>query len=177
MSWFKSKGPFIILIILSIWVLFFSVWDILSDKGWFNVIVASFILILILTAVFLILRFMKTFDVVETFEEFEKTLHGGLFHFKCPVCYGFFAIKKSKENNDKYVKMNCPDCGALGIIPPHSDNALEEEIPEKKSVGKNFRCSFCLEGITIWAEGAELKENIVVYTCPFCGTENSMNPV
>jgi predicted RNA-binding Zn-ribbon protein involved in translation (DUF1610 family) len=110
-------------------------------------------------------------------EEFEKTLHGGLFHFKCPVCYGYFAVKKSKQNNNKLVRMNCPDCGTIGVIPPQSATVVEEEIPEKKSIGINFRCGSCGEGITVWAEGAELHSDLNVYSCPFCGTDQTMERV
>jgi len=174
MNWVKSKGPFVILIVLGFWILFFSLWDVVSDKGWINIILASYTLLLILAVVFIIIRSIKTFDVSESVEEFEKTLKGRLFHFRCPICDGFFAIKKSKHDNKKIMKMNCPDCGTLGVIPPHSTMIIEEEIPEKKSIGVNFRCLSCGEGITVWAEGAELHPNLNVYTCPYCGTEQTM---
>ena len=177
MNWIKNKGPFVIIIVLVFWLLFFSLWDVMSDKGWINVILASYLLLLILTVVLIILRSIKTFDATGTLEEFEKTLEGGLFHFKCPVCNGFFAVKKSKHNDEKIVRMNCPDCGTLGFIPPHSTMIMEEEIPEKKSVGINFRCLKCEEGITVWAEGSELHPDLNVHTCPFCGAEQTMKRI
>jgi len=177
MNWVKSKGPFVVIIFLIFWILFFSLWDIMSDKGWINLISASYILLIILVVVFIILRSIKTFDVTEKVEEFEKTLKGGLFHFKCPVCKGFFAVKKSKPNNKKILRMDCPDCGSIGVIPPHPTNIIEEEIPEKKSIGINFRCLKCEEGITVWAEGSEIHPTVNVYTCPFCGEEQKMKRI
>lgn len=106
-------------------------------------------------------------------EEFEKTLKGGLYHFKCPSCNGIFAVKKSKKNNKKTVKMTCPDCGMIGFIPSHPEK-IEEEIPEKKSLKANFKCISCGESITIWAEGTELHKKINVYTCPFCGIKKPL---
>ena len=64
--------------------------------------------------------------------------------------------------------MTCPDCGAIGVIPPNPI-FVEEEIPEKKSLKVNFRCGVCGEGVTIWAEGTDLYKETQVYTCPFCG--------
>ena len=101
-------------------------------------------------------------------EEFEKSLRGGLFHFKCPTCKGIFALKKSKSNDEKPIKMTCPDCGAIGIITP-KPKSCEEEIPEKKSIKANFKCATCGEGITVWAEGSDLYNDLCVFSCPFCG--------
>ena len=174
MNWIKSKGPFIILIVFGLLMMFFSIWDVMFDKGWTNIILASYLLLIILTVVFIIFRSIKKLAVAETVEEFEKTLKGELFHFKCPSCEGIFAVKKSKHNNKKFVKMNCPDCGNIGVMPPHSTIMIEEEIPEEKSIGVNFKCNSCGEGITVWAEGAELHPNLNVYTCPFCGNDQTM---
>jgi predicted RNA-binding Zn-ribbon protein involved in translation (DUF1610 family) len=113
---------------------------------------------------------------IDVVEEFEKTLEGGLYHFKCPTCNGFFAIKKSKGDNKKYVKMTCPDCGAIGVIPP-KPASIEDFIPEKKSIKANFTCDICNETLTIWAEGADLYKKLQVYTCPYCGTIESMKKI
>jgi len=109
-----------------------------------------------------------------TIEEFEKSFKGGLFHFKCPTCNGIFAVKKSKSNNKKPVKMCCPDCGAIGLI-PSNPVCIKDVIPEKKSMKANFRFIECGEGITVWAEGKDLYENITVYCCPFYGVERKLN--
>jgi len=174
MNWIKSKGPFVILIFLALWILFFSLWDILAEKGWMNPILAAYTLLIILTIVFIIFRSLKPFDIEETVEEFEKRLKGGLFHYKCPSCYGFFAIKKSTQNNDKNVRMNCPDCGTLGVIPSHSTMKIEVELPEKKSISIAFKCNSCGEGVTVWAEGSDLHPGLDVHSCPFCGNEKTM---
>ena len=108
--------------------------------------------------------------------QFKKTLRGGLYHFKCPSCNGIFAIKKSRGDNKKSIKMTCPNCGEIGYIPV-KPTCVEEEIPEKKSVNVIFRCTSCGEGITVWSEGAELTPSIKVYSCPFCGKEKTMTRV
>ena len=177
MSWIRSKGPFIILIILGFWIMVLSIFGVMFDKNWTNPILAAYSLIIILAFTLIFIRSTKPYIVPETVEEFEKSLKGGLFHFKCPSCNGYFAVKKSKRNNKKIVKMNCPDCGIIGVIPPYSTLVLEEEIPEKKSIGLHFRCLCCGEGITVWSEGTQLHQNINVYTCPFCGVEQELKRI
>jgi predicted RNA-binding Zn-ribbon protein involved in translation (DUF1610 family) len=174
MKWIKTRWPFIILIILSILVVFLSIVDIIFDKSWTNFILISYAILIIFFFIMIFLRSQETYIVKTTVEEFEKTLTGGLYHFKCPSCNGIFAIKKSKSNNKKPVKMTCPDCGIIGTI-PSSPASVEDEIPEKKSIGVNFRCSNCGEGVTIWAEGTELYSDVDVYSCPFCGKQKTMN--
>jgi len=177
MSWIKSNGPFFILIVLGFWVMVLSFGGVLFNKEWIASVLALYALLIILVVLLIVLRSTKALVVPETVEEFEKSLKGELFHFKCPSCDGFFAVKKSKHNNKKVFRMNCPDCGLLGVIPPYSTDVLEEEIPEKKSVGLNFRCSCCGEGITVWSEGVQLHSDINVYTCPFCGVEQNLKRV
>jgi predicted RNA-binding Zn-ribbon protein involved in translation (DUF1610 family) len=114
--------------------------------------------------------------IMDVVEQFEKTLEGGLYHFKCPTCEGFFAIKKSKGDNKQYVTMTCPDCGAIGVIPPNP-SSIEDEIPEKKSIKANFKCESCGEGITVWAEGTDLYKKLHVYSCPYCGEDETMRKI
>lgn len=173
MSWIKGNGPFIILILSALWVMILSIYDILFNKAWTNTIIAAYALIIILFFILLFLRFSKTMIIEETIEEFEKTLKGGLFHFKCPSCCGIFAIKKSRSNDKKPFNLTCPDCGLIGHI-PSEPQVVEEEIPEKKSMGVNFKCKNCGEGVTIWAEGQELYQELNVLNCPFCGLNNAM---
>ena len=176
MKWIKSSWPFIIIIIIGLCILIFSVYDIIYDKDWMIRTFAAWGLLVIITIVVIFLRFKKEEVPEGTVEEFEKTLKGGLYHFKCPTCNGIFAIKKSKSNNKKPVKMTCPDCGAMGFIPSHPAQ-IEEEIPEKKSIKANFRCNTCGEGITVWAEGTELHKNVYVCSCPFCGEEEPLKRI
>jgi len=124
----------------------------------------------------LFFKIRKKEAFINLIKEFEKSLKGPLFHFKCPKCKGFFAIKKSKSDNKKTIKMTCPDCGIIGVIPPNP-SIVEEEVPEKKSINANFRCNICGEGLTIWAEGTEILDDIKVFTCPFCGKINTMNRI
>ena len=122
------------------------------------------------------LKSIETHESTDIISEFEKSLKGGLYHFKCPTCTGIFAIKKSRKNNKKYIKMTCPDCGAIGIIPPVPAQS-EETIPEKKSLKANFKCNVCGEGITVWAEGTDLYKGVQVYSCPYCGEKESMKKI
>ncbi|MGF3555049.1 MAG: hypothetical protein ACQXXF_07280 [Thermoplasmatota archaeon] len=140
----------------------------------YNFYLLFFLLLIFLLTVFIILKKKKEKSFINIIKEFEKSLTGELAHFKCPVCNGIFAIKKSKGDNKKTIKLTCPDCGKIGVIPPNPV-FIEEEIPEKKSSKVNFRCSYCGEGITIWAEGTNLFENIQVFSCCFCGKTNTMN--
>ncbi|MCX6666954.1 MAG: hypothetical protein NTV74_01750 [Euryarchaeota archaeon] len=174
MKWSEGLGAFNLMILLGFWLLFFSIFGVIFNKDWVLPILALFGLLFILTII-VILKSKKP-SVDETIEEFEKTLEGGLYHFKCPNCNGIFAIKKSKHNNKKYFKMTCPDCGKVATVSPLA-TCVEEEIPEKKSVNVNFKCTNCGEGVTIWAEGADLYQDVCVYSCPYCGIEKTLDKV
>lgn len=141
---------------------------------WKIFLIASYIVLIVLIIITFIIRRRKPVRQIGSVEEFEKSLKGGLYHFKCPTCYGIFAVKKSKSNDKRPVKMNCPDCGSFGFIPPNPV-CIKAEIPEKKSIKANFRCIECGEGITVWAEGKDLYDNIIVYSCPFCGVEKKLD--
>jgi predicted RNA-binding Zn-ribbon protein involved in translation (DUF1610 family) len=174
MKWSEGPGAFNLMILLGFWLLFFSIFAVIFNKDWVLPILALFGLLFILTII-VILKSKKP-SVDETIEEFEKTLEGGLYHFKCPNCNGIFAIKKSKHNNKKYFKMTCPDCGKVATVSPLA-TCVEEEIPEKKSVNVNFKCTNCGEGVTIWAEGADLYQDVRVFSCPYCGMEKTLDKV
>jgi len=165
-----------LIIILAFWVLFFSFYDIITGKEWFLAILLSYAILIILVITVLLYLYSKKPTIPISVEEFEKRLKGGLYHFKCPVCNGFFAVKKSKGNDNKQIKMTCPHCGAVGVIPPDPD-VVEEEIPEKKSDKISFRCNNCGEGITVWAEGTDLCKKVSVYTCPFCGEKEPLKRI
>ena len=159
--------------ILAFWIFFFALYDISTGQEWMIVILAINALLLILILTIIVYLYSKKPRVSYSVEEFEKRLKGGLYHFKCSSCGGIFAIKKSKENNKKPIKMTCPDCGIMGVI-PSEPVCIEEEIPEKKSVKASFECRRCGEGITIWAEGTDLFSGVSVYTCPFCGEKKPL---
>ena len=110
MKWIKSSWPFVIIVIIGLCILIFSIYDITNAKDWMIRTFAAWGLLIVITIVVIFFRLKKEEAPAITVEEFEKTLKGGLYHFKCPTCSGIFAIKKSKSNNKKYVKMTCPDC-------------------------------------------------------------------
>jgi len=175
MRWIESPGRFTLLLLLGFWVLFFSFWGVIFNKTWIFLILASYAVLLILSVVLIFLKSAKPAST-SIIEEFEKTLSGRLYHFKCPSCNGVFALKKSKRNNKKTFKITCPDCGKMGVISP-LPRCVEEEIPDKKSVNINFKCTNCGEFVTVWAEGAELYSDIRVFSCPYCGIEKNMNRI
>jgi len=173
----KMKNELLFLFLLSgFCLLVLSFFDVIFDKGWMLVLLPLLLIVTVFTFLTVFFFFKEETDIKETIQEFEKTLKGGLFHFKCPSCDGIFAIKKSKKNNKKPVTLKCPDCGKIGVIPPFPVK-IEEEIPEKKSLKANFTCIKCGEGITIWAEGTELYKDVRVYSCPFCGEKKPLERV
>ncbi len=172
MSWLKEFRLFFI-VIIGLFLTIFGLLDIIFGTGLILITFIFYILLFIYTIYFIFLRKKKEEVLVSPFEEFEKSLTGELFHFKCPICNGFFAIKKSKSDNKKNIRMSCPDCGTIGVIPPNPA-FVEEEIPEKKSIKANFKCNICGEGVSIWAEGKDLINNTKVFSCPFCGKTNTM---
>lgn len=176
MSWFETKTLFNIFLISSFLLLILTILDAALWTVLYLVILSIYLVMIITLLVIIFKIILERSRIVYSVEEFEKTLKGGLYHFKCPVCSGIFAIKKSKSNNKKDMKMTCPDCGAIGVI-PSTPQVIENKIPEKKSVKANFKCIRCGERITIWAEGTDLFKNIYVYTCPFCGVEKPMKKI
>ena len=170
MGRFRETGPFYIFLFLGICALIIAVFDIIYNRDWLLITIVLYIAIIFIAFILILLKIQKKSVTVDAFEDFEKKLMGGLFHFKCPTCNGIFAIKKSKSNNKKPLKLTCPGCGAFGIISPNPPTT-EDKIPEKKSINADFLCNNCGEGITLWAEGKNLYKKIVVYSCPFCGKD------
>lgn len=159
--------------LLGFFVFLFSLWGLLFEKMWMYYVAAAYVLLIVICLILFLTIFVKSKNKAVTIEEFEKSLKGGLYHFKCPLCRGIFAIKKSTANNKKPIKITCPDCGEIGIIPARPYK-IEEAIPEKKSLKANFECSHCFERLTIWAEGTDLYEAVCVYSCPYCGKEHTL---
>jgi len=166
----------ILFVIIGIVLLVFSVFDVLNNLGLIFISIPGYIVIVVLF-LFLIFKRLRIKIVpieIDAVEEFEKTLEGRLSHFQCPQCHGIFALKKSKENNQNPVKLMCPDCGAIGVIPA-TPQLTQAAIPEQKSRHAVFECTQCGETLTLWAEGVELYTGIRVFTCPYCGVEQSMS--
>lgn len=176
MTYIRTNGPLILMGLLYLWIFLFTLFDIYYNKGWKTYLLISYSLIIILNLFLIYIRIIDTKKLYNNIEEFEKTLKGGLYHFKCPTCTGIFAIKRSKSNDKKPVKMTCPDCGIIGIIPTYP-LSIEEEIPEKKSLKANFKCLNCGEAITIWAEGTDIQKNIRIFSCPFCGITKPLKKI
>ena len=177
MKLIHRKLLFLVIILLSIVVLFSSMFDIVYGKEWLQIILAIYAILIIFTIVLLFLaptkKIAESKDIVE---EFEKTLEGKLYHFKCPNCQGIFAIKKSSRNNKKPFTLTCPDCGTIGKI-SSSPPVVIEEIPKQKSENIKFKCKNCGEKVSIWAEGTDLVQDIQIYSCPYCGEKQSMKNI
>ena len=168
---------FITIIIVSIIVLIASVYDILYEEDLLQIILALYAILIISTILLLIITPTKKSNTdKDMIQEFEKTLKGKLYHFKCPNCGGIFAIKKSKQNNKKPFSLTCPDCGTVGKI-SSSPAVIVEKIPDQKSGNVKFTCKTCGERVSIWAEGTELYHNIQIFSCPYCGEEQSMKNI
>jgi len=174
MDWFKTNGPLYLMGLFAFWVFVFTIFDILFGKEWIYILLVLYLIIVFFTFILIFLRISDQKTKTSSIEEFEKSLKGGLYHFKCPSCTGIFAIKKSRGNNKKPMKMTCPDCGNIGVVSSYPV-CIEEEIPEKKSVKANFRCGSCGGGVTVWAEGQELYKEPKIYSCPFCGIDKPLN--
>jgi predicted RNA-binding Zn-ribbon protein involved in translation (DUF1610 family) len=171
----RRTVPFVAIMFFAFLVFVFSLWDILYDEQWLERIIALYGILILLTVLFFVSQEKKKPVVKKTVDEFEKSLKGKLQHFKCPSCGGIFAIKKSKHNNKKPFSLTCPDCGMTGMI-SSKPSQVEEEVPEKKSVHKNFKCKNCGEWMMVWAEGADIiqDQDIHVYSCPYCGTKQDL---
>ncbi|HER45552.1 MAG TPA: hypothetical protein ENO12_01905 [Thermoplasmatales archaeon] len=169
----RRNLPFLGIIIFAFLVLIFSLWDILNNEQWLERIIALYGILIILCVLFLVSKEKKQPSVAKTVDAFEQSLKGKLQHFKCPSCGGIFAIKKSKQNNKKPFILTCPDCGMTGTVPSQPSKILEE-IPEKKSVHKRFTCEHCGEWMMVWAEGADIVNDVHVYSCPYCGTKHDL---
>ncbi len=176
MTYIQTNGPLIHIGLLYFWVFLFTLYDIYFDKGWKTYLIIIYLIIILLNIILIYIRIIDTKKIYLNIEEFEKTLKGDIYHFKCPLCTGIFAIKRSKSNDKKPIKMTCPDCGIIGTIPSHP-LCIEEEIPEKKSINAIFKCLICGEAITVWAEGTDLQKDIQVFSCPFCGITKPLKKV
>ena len=169
----QSKLSFFVIGLVACAVFLLSLWSIVYEFGWLQSVLALYgiLIIIVIVLVFLSLKKKPAEHIVK---EFEKTLEGKLHHFKCPSCSGIFAIKKSKRDNKKPFTLTCPDCGNVGTISP-TPRVVSEEIPGEKSGKTRFTCKNCGEFISIWAEGTDLFHDMQIYSCPYCGNNQSMS--
>jgi len=119
MRWNIGKMLFLLIILSGIITLITSLWDIIYKNGWRQQILAGYMILILLDLVLISIRveIKSTNELNRPIKEFEKTLQGKLYHFQCPNCHGIFAVKKSSKNNKKAMKLTCPDCGMVGVIP------------------------------------------------------------
>ena len=171
----KSKLPYLLIFLFALLLFIISLWSIIYEDQWFQNILALYGVLIILTIVILFLSLKKKpSDVINAVKEFEKTLEGKLHHFKCPICKGIFALKKSKRENKKSFILTCPDCGNVGKI-SDTPKSIVEKIPKRKSSKKSFKCTNCGESVSIWAEGTEIFQKMKINSCPYCGEQQSMS--
>ena len=108
---------FIIIILSTCVVMFFSLWDIYHDQHWLQSVLALYVIMAILTFVLIFLRLNeKKIDVKQTIVEFRDVSEDKLRHFKCPNCSKIFSIDESKIDNNKPYTLTCPECGNTGKI-------------------------------------------------------------
>jgi len=94
---------------------------------------------------------------------------------KCPKCEEAFTIK---DDGERPIRLECPSCGAKGLIkdiPTKKDREEEEEglsKEEEEIFGAdkvNVRCPECSKKFSVEASSSEL-------TCPSCGVSGSREP-
>ncbi|MEF8847600.1 MAG: hypothetical protein V5A68_00500 [Candidatus Thermoplasmatota archaeon] len=172
----EKKWIFKAIILLATILFLLTIVDIMLQRNWTQEIIAAYFLILFTTIILIYLK-SRAFSLKKSVKNFEKTLKGGLYHFKCPICKGIFALKETDDSNKKIFTMNCPKCGTKGLVNPFKRIYLKDEIPEKKSRGLKFRCRNCGEGITVWAEGSDINKNVSLFSCPFCGKKETLKKI
>jgi DNA-directed RNA polymerase subunit RPC12/RpoP len=169
----KYKIGFGITAIASICLFIVSVYDMLSLQDRFRYwFFASIVLVCISLLIFLYM-YRSSRKEMDPVVLFKKTLQGGLYHYKCPICNGIFALKESRKNDGCNLTLNCPGCGTLGRISSQSPKMVEK-IPTEKSPRVSFICTICGERLNIWAEGKPLIDNITIFSCPYCGSKKQM---
>ena len=98
MSGSKKSDLFFLCILFGLWIFFFSIWGIIFDKDWSTIFLILYLTLLFSILIVINLKVKKIPIKNNKIEEFEKTLKGGLYHFKCQRCTGIFAIKESTYN-------------------------------------------------------------------------------
>ncbi|MBS3778509.1 MAG: hypothetical protein KGY50_04380 [Candidatus Thermoplasmatota archaeon] len=171
----KWKIGFAITAIASILLVLVSLYDILYlQRRFFYWFVAS--IALVIWSVFLFFyMYQSSGNQMDTIVSFEKTLHGRLYHFKCSQCGGIFALKESRKNDIRNLKLTCPDCGSVGRISSHPPQ-ITDCIPSEKSPRVSFICTKCGERLNVWAEGKTLSDHISIFSCPYCGSKKPLKP-
>jgi len=171
----KWKIGFILTAIASIIFFIISLYDIILLQERFRYWLFSSFFLFMITLLLFFYIFLISTKQLDPVVLFEKTLHGGLYHFKCSYCHGIFALKESKKNDLRNLTLTCPDCGAVGRISSHPPKIIDS-IPTEKSQRMCFICTRCGEQLNLWSEGKPLFENINIFSCPYCGINKPMKP-
>ncbi len=173
----RTRWPFVLLILAGIAVLLVSFVDMVLQKGWFQHVIVSYIILIILAVVLIVLtKVIEAPEIFKELEEFEKLPGGRINHFKCPQCGSFFAIQEAQHEQKHTLKITCPSCGVTGAI-PLKPQTNKEKIPSKKSKPLRFKCDKCNEEIMVWAEGGDIVTDVKITVCPYCGEQNTLRKI
>ena len=169
----KWRIGFAITAVASVLIFILSLYDIISLQQRLRIWLYISIGLVVVSILLFLLMYRCSRKQMDPVLLFERTLHGGLYHFKCPRCDGMFAVKESRKNDLRSLKLTCPDCGAIGRISSNPPRTIER-IPTQKSPRVAFFCQRCGERLNIWAEGSSLVKDISIYSCPYCGSDEPM---
>ena len=177
MRFIKIKWLFLLLMLASIIVFLISIIDMsLNKSGWYPFVIASYVVLIILTIVLMVLTRVIIFPgLFKKLVEFEKIPKGELRHFKCPQCNSFFALEEAYKQQCP-IEITCPSCGVAGII-PLQPQTMKGTIPKKKSKLLRFKCDKCSEEIILWAEGSDITTDVKVTICPYCGEQKHLKKI
>ena len=175
----KNKVPLLATIILIVIVIFFTLFDVLYEKQFVQLlefilerqmlqrILILYVILIIFTIIIIFSSTKKKYEAISRSERiFDKSIGDNFQPFKCPKCNEIFTIKKLKSNEDSSFVTTCPCCGAIGRIPP---------MPKSSEI--KFECTNCGEQVSIWAGETMPSNEVVVYSCPNCGKKHTMKKI
>lgn len=171
----KWKIGFAVTASASILLFIFILYDIVLLQERFTYLLFASIVLLLISVSLFVYMYKAARKQMNSVILFEKTLQGGLYHYKCSLCNGVFAVKESRKNDIHTVILTCPNCGAIGRISNHPPRIIEP-IPKEKSARLSFICEKCGERLNIWAEGKPLFKKVCIFSCPYCGSQTPMKP-
>jgi len=169
----KWKVGFAVTAFASSLLLLIMLYDIIAMEERFHYWLYLSIGLLILSVFLFLFMTRSSRKQMDPVMLFEKTLHGGLYHFQCSRCGGMFALKESRKNDIQELTLTCPDCGAVGRISSRSPTIVDH-IPSEKSPRISFICTNCGERLNVWAEGKPLFDQVSIFSCPYCGSTKPM---
>ena len=175
----KNKLTLFTIIFLIIVVIFFTLWDIFYDEQFIQLfdfiserqmLLRLILLYSILAIIIIIVIYSQTKKKYVTISRsrrlFERLIGNKFYQFKCPKCKEIFTIKKLKSNSESSFITTCPCCGTVGRVPP-----------APKSTEIKFECKNCGEQVSLWPGENEASKKIKIYSCPYCGKNQTMKNV